>query len=212
MIMIEHAEELKGGIVTVTVKGHLDSETSFDFEEYVNQLIERGRRFLVLDAGGLEYVSSQGIGVMLYLHKKISAAKGICVFCNLRDEIRTLGMILGLDKVLAISPSRDEAFSRVIKHQELGAHAEAAEEMPGEVAVQIIEEEEKESHESASAGPEARSGEQAEPIPAKGDFESPLIVECAECKTLIRVQKSGDYICPECHTEFYVEADQTVIF
>jgi len=212
MIMIEHAEELKGGIVTVTIKGHLDSETSYDFEEYVNQLFDRGRRFLVLDAGGLEYVSSQGIGVMLYLHKKIAASNGICVFCNLRDEIKTLGALLGLDKVLAISPSRDDAFARVIKHQELGAHSESTEKIPDEVAVQIIEEDEKAPREGAAVKPEAPSAEQAESADEKGDFESPLIVECAECKALVRVHKSGDYICPECHTEFYVEEDQTVIF
>jgi len=63
--------------------------------------------------------------------------------------------------------------------------------------------EERIDKEAQSSGPQ--SGEET-------NFANPIILECSGCKGLIRIRKSGAYICPDCRTEFSVEPDQTVVF
>ena len=39
-----------------------------------------------------------------------------------------------------------------------------------------------------------------------------FVVECTNCKTLVRVKVAGDYLCPTCKIEFSVDKDQEVSF
>ncbi|HON80218.1 MAG TPA: STAS domain-containing protein [Spirochaetota bacterium] len=217
MIFIEHNETGNGEITVVSLGGYLDSQTSPDLERYVDQLLGKNRKYIIFDAEKLEYLSSAGIGLILYLHKRIAGSMGVFVLCNLRNEITTLFGILGFDKVLTITRSREDAEGIVLKHIQLGTHPAPLASADGDegITVRIIEDDDDGSHSGVPADTESThgSGAASEDSNEESDeFEAPVVVECAECKSLIRVKKSGNYICPDCNTEFYVEEDQTVIF
>lgn len=219
MIFIEHNETGDGMITVVSLGGYLDGQTSPDLERYVDQLLGRNRKYIIFDAEKLEYISSAGIGLILYLHKRIAGTMGVFVLCNIRNEIATLYKILGFDKVLTIAATREDAEAVVLKHLQLGTHpAPLASEGSGdEIAVRMIDDEDEYSDSGVSTEPVSSQGDkahlhQAESPDVLNDFDAPVVVECAECKSLIRVRRSGDYICPDCNTEFHVEEDQTVIF
>ncbi len=220
MIFINHSEALEGRITVVEVEGALNTGSSHDFDSYINLLLEKNKKFIVFDARKTDYISSAGIGLMIHIQKKISSLNGYFILANPSPEIRSLFLLLGFDKVLTLTESRVQALTLMENHIELRDHpAEAStagtdilasqdfeilreEGELQEIPADTITEEEL-SGSSSSATPE---------IPVETEFSEPLIVECADCKSLIRVKKSGDYICPECHTEFTVEKDQTVIF
>lgn len=211
MIYIDHNEQYDGKITVVTLGGYLDSDTAPDFDDYIDELIRKNRKAIVCNASGLEYVSSQGIGSMVYAHRKIAEARGMLVLCNLKNEIRILYGMLGFDTVLNIEDSLDGALGKAARNLDIGMVSDVApdHEGGGDIQVQIIEE-----HEESPPAMNliAEGGTAAKKVPANGLFESPLVVECASCGGLIRVPGDGSYICPECHTEFSVDADQTVIF
>lgn len=223
MIFIDN-QELSGGKISLLVlKGKLDSETAGDFESFVVQLLESGKRFILIDIEELEYCSSAGIGLLLYLQKKIVAAEGMMALSGASEELSTLFAILGLDRLLSLTESRKEGQVLLEKHMQFRQNAEQQKEedhsgeAPQPLEVFEVLEEEKpsaESHPGPTRTEQLVSSEIAADISGRGgaEFEMPLVVECAECGTFTRVLRSGTYLCPECHTEFTVEKDQTIIF
>jgi anti-sigma B factor antagonist len=216
MIFIEHNETADGMITVVSLGGYLDGQTSPDLERYVDLLLGRNRKYIIFDAEKLEYISSAGIGLVLYLHKRIAGTMGVFVLCNIRNEIATLYRILGFDKVLTITATREEAEEVVLKHLQLGTHpAPLVSAGSGdEIAVRMIDDDDEygDSTLPTEPGPARDNKARLHQAETLNEFDAPIVVECAECKSLIRVKRGGDYICPDCNTEFRVEDDQTVIF
>jgi anti-sigma B factor antagonist len=68
------------------------------------------RRMLVLDFERVEYLSSQAIGIVLTLNKKLAKLKHTSlVLCGVGPKLMELIKITRLDKVLKIKPSQKEA-------------------------------------------------------------------------------------------------------
>ncbi len=222
MIFIDHQEISGGKISLLVLKGQLDSETAGDFESFVVQLLENGKIFILIDVEELEYCSSAGIGLLLYLQKKIVAADGMMALAGASEEFSTLFTILGLDRLISLTENRKEAQMLLEKQMQFRQSGERRMESDSGTTTRPIEvfkvlEEERPSADIHSAPSHA---EQLHPEEIEGTlermsgakFETPLVVECAECGTFTRVQQSGTYLCPECHTEFTVDKDQTIIF
>lgn len=55
----------QGYTTFLVISGSLDSDTSDQFDQTVTRFIEAGHRWIVLDLGGLKYLSSAGIGVLV---------------------------------------------------------------------------------------------------------------------------------------------------
>ncbi|HUB25266.1 MAG TPA: STAS domain-containing protein [Tepidisphaeraceae bacterium] len=75
------------------------------------QLVEiEDRRHVILDFEKVQYVSSQAIGIVIHMHKKLAALPhSRLVLCSVPPKIMELLRILRLDKLLKIVPSQKEA-------------------------------------------------------------------------------------------------------
>lgn len=83
-------------------------------EEIGNELYRlvdaEDRRKLVLDFEKVEYMSSQAIGIILNLQKKLSGLKNSkMVLCGVGAKLAELLRITRLDKILTIKPTQREA-------------------------------------------------------------------------------------------------------
>ena len=68
------------------------------------------KRMLVLDFERVQYISSQAIGIVIQLHKKLGAMKrSSFVICGVGDKLMELIKITRLDRILKIKPSQREA-------------------------------------------------------------------------------------------------------
>jgi uncharacterized protein (TIGR02172 family) len=68
------SKELTGDVLIVTIEGHIDTATAPAFEfELMSDL--RGINEAVLDCGGLEYISSSGLRVLLKLRKAVTTVR-----------------------------------------------------------------------------------------------------------------------------------------
>lgn len=63
---------------------------------------DKGRRNLRLDFTGMDYVASAALGKFLSLHRKVKAAGGRLVLCNLDPAIREVLAISRLDHFFEI--------------------------------------------------------------------------------------------------------------
>ncbi len=205
MLLIEHTERDSGKTTVLTPRGPLTSATAPALENAVDALAHGAAPFIILDASGLEYASSAGIGVILHVHRSAASRHGALVVCNLSAELNSLFRLIGFDRAIDIADSLDEA-EGLLAGRRAGKASTAV--MPPELPTQpaVIEERE---HVEAPSPPD----DSIEPSGPAGDgFERALVVECAECGGLVRVRRSGTYQCPHCRTEFLVEKDQTIIF
>jgi anti-sigma B factor antagonist len=72
------------------------------------------RRRLILDFEKVQYLSSQAIGIVLTLNKKLAAlSNSKFILCGIGPRLQELLKITRLDKVLTIKPSQKEAIKVV---------------------------------------------------------------------------------------------------
>lgn len=105
--------ESQGDLAVVVLNGRLDSTNAADTEMQILAQIEAGRPRIVVDASGLEYLSSAGLRVFLVVAKRVKTAGGALALHSLTAHVREVFEISGFVNVLTVCASRDEAMSRV---------------------------------------------------------------------------------------------------
>lgn len=73
------------------------------------------KRAIVLDFENVQYISSQAIGIVIQMHKKLAAMKrSSLVLCGVGPRLMELVKITRLDRLLKIKPSQKEAVKVVV--------------------------------------------------------------------------------------------------
>jgi anti-anti-sigma factor len=104
-------EERHGQTLVMAVNGRIDALAAKAFETTVLTPVQSGEAALLLDLGGLTYISSAGLRVILLAAKQQKAKDAKFSLCNLRDEVRDVFEISGFAKILDIHPSREAALA-----------------------------------------------------------------------------------------------------
>ena len=101
------------GIAVVEVAGRIGHAASATFSEALTQASRQtSNQLLILDFGGVDYVSSGGLTVLSAAARSMSAAGGALVLCRVSEPVRIAIELAGLLDTLAIEPSREEAARR----------------------------------------------------------------------------------------------------
>ena len=93
-----------GGKAELTLKGDLDMAATFRLEPELDHLLDTGVREIVLDLGGVEFVDSSGLGLLMATHDRSREAGTRMALVAARPEIQRVFQITGLDSVLPLSP------------------------------------------------------------------------------------------------------------
>ncbi len=68
------------------------------------------RRMIILDFSRVQYISSQAIGIVLTMNKKLNTLKrSKFILCGVGEKLMQLIKITRLDRLLIIKPSQEEA-------------------------------------------------------------------------------------------------------
>lgn len=92
---LDHAE-------VVAAKGRLDTATSRLFEAHCRDLLCAGCKCVVVDFTELQFLSSEGLRVLLGLSKRIRAGGGRLVFTGIRGPIRDMFDVAGFLGVFSV--------------------------------------------------------------------------------------------------------------
>ena len=82
-------------LVVLEITGRLDTTTAPNLDTVINELSEDTKE-LILDMGGLEYISSAGIRVVLSAYKKMMSNKGIMRITKANEMVRDVFEMTGL--------------------------------------------------------------------------------------------------------------------
>jgi|SRR5690606_7024537 len=106
--MIEIKNEIDGGWYYIIVKGEVDASSSIHLDESINQATQNHNKILI-DCTELEYISSAGLGVFMSYINELEDKKINMILFGLSDKVRHVFQILGLDQLLRITQTEEEA-------------------------------------------------------------------------------------------------------
>ena len=99
----------EGKVTVVSVSGKIDAMTAPAFEASLSDLIGTERLHLALDLGGVEYISSAGLRVILATAKALKNKKGVLLLANARGPVKEVFDISGFGSFFSIYESVEAA-------------------------------------------------------------------------------------------------------
>jgi anti-sigma B factor antagonist len=110
-------ESLGDGVAGVAVSGELDQATAGNLREPLMEQINSGSRAVLIDLSSCGFVDSTGLGVIVEAWKTLQERDGdraALTICCPAPEVRRLLEVTGLDQVIMIRESRDEAIAPLL--------------------------------------------------------------------------------------------------
>ena len=106
---MEIKTEREDGILIANVNGRVDSANAREFENVLSSAISDDDSSVVVDFGGLSYISSSGLRVILLVAKSLRNRNAEFALCSLSGPIGEVFKISGFDKIISIYDSQAEA-------------------------------------------------------------------------------------------------------
>jgi anti-sigma B factor antagonist len=99
----------------VAVRGEIDLFTAPEFKEHIHGAIEAGRDLVIVDLAETTFIDSSSLGVLISAHRRLNLGGGrLVIACDVPAVLNTF-RITGLDSVLEVVRTRDEALESVAR-------------------------------------------------------------------------------------------------
>ena len=103
----------------VELKGSIDTETHDKLEKEMKEIIDDNIKAVVFDMAGVDYVSSMGLGVVVWVKKTLERRDAIFTMINLQPQIKKLFDLMKLAPNIKIHdiPAGDKYIDQIIKEE-----------------------------------------------------------------------------------------------
>lgn len=88
--------------VSLALNGEVDISSSQVLKDKLYMAIENYDKNIKLDCTGLSYIDSTGLGILVGALKKIKQAEHTIIIKGLKENIKKLFYITGLDKIFVL--------------------------------------------------------------------------------------------------------------
>ena len=105
------SSDIRGEVTVVHVGGEIDVYTAPVLRDHLDEHITQGRHHLVVDLGGVSFMDSTGLGVLVGRLKLVRVENGTLRLVCSSERILKVFTITGLDKVFQIFTGVDEALA-----------------------------------------------------------------------------------------------------
>jgi anti-sigma B factor antagonist len=108
MVMEINTSEMKR-VQLFEVIGRVDSNNANELGSALDEVVDDGKTNLVLDLGGVEYMSSAGLREMVRVLKRVKRGGGDLRIASPSDRVREVLELAGLDTIFEVYPTQVEA-------------------------------------------------------------------------------------------------------
>ena len=105
---LEILEEEKGGVIIISPRGQIDSNSAISFEQRLLAAIKRGSTRLIVDFQDVDYISSAGLRVFLKAIKELKPHDAQLLLCSVKDYIKEVFELSGFVIFLSIHSTLQE--------------------------------------------------------------------------------------------------------
>jgi len=106
MEIIQHEH---GEIRVLNCVGRLDTNTTPQAENQINDLLESGASKFLINFEKLDYISSAGLRLLLATAKKLKSTSGDLRICCLNPTVQEVFDISGFSSILSVTATEQEA-------------------------------------------------------------------------------------------------------
>lgn len=110
---VKFTEEEKNYIISID--GDLDASSSIKLDKVLAKAIGENRNPILVDCNCLDYISSPGIGVFTSHLQECESKNISLVLYGMNDKVLKVFRILGLDEIIPITKTKDEAKQKAQK-------------------------------------------------------------------------------------------------
>jgi len=107
MLIIDKRLEDDSSILIL--RGEIDASNSVELDAAISQVVQDGAKNILIDCSALDYISSAGLGVFMSYLEEFEENKVKMVIFGLKDKVFQVFHILGLDQLMSIRPTKEEA-------------------------------------------------------------------------------------------------------
>jgi anti-sigma B factor antagonist len=104
-----NATDDPGGVAVVRVDGVVDTMTAGELENVMNSLIEQHRYNIIVDLGGVDYISSAGWGIFISNIREIRQNRGDIKLAQMIPSVYEIFELLEFDSILSAFESVEKA-------------------------------------------------------------------------------------------------------
>jgi anti-sigma B factor antagonist len=104
----------QNGIKVVTVTGEIDGGSAPGLQAEILKLFSQNSS-LILDLGGVTYMSSAGLRVLLLLHRQATANNGRVALARVAENIRDTMAATGFLKFFVVTETVEQALASLAK-------------------------------------------------------------------------------------------------
>lgn len=120
-IRLQKVEGVEGALI-VFLTGYIDTYNSNFFQKRINRAVEAGYVRMIFHCGGLNYVSSTGIGSFTAFLKAVKPRGGDVVLLEVQPKVYEVFQLLGFSQFFNIKDNIEDAvefYSKGMKTQEV---------------------------------------------------------------------------------------------
>ena len=107
---VKFTEEGKNYIISID--GDLDASSSIKLDKVLAKAIGENRNPILVDCNKLDYISSPGIGVFTSHLQECEVKSISLILYGMNDKVLKVFRILGLDEIIPITKTKEEAKSK----------------------------------------------------------------------------------------------------
>ena len=102
---------VQDGVTVTKISGRMDATTVSQFNDECQRLIQSGTGRIIVDLGGLEYISSAGLRGILTMGKACKSAGITLAFCSMQSMVADMFKLSGFTSILNVHPGLPEALA-----------------------------------------------------------------------------------------------------
>ncbi|MCR9014195.1 STAS domain-containing protein [Aquiflexum gelatinilyticum] len=107
--MLNVEKYLESGSRVLVLTGEIDASNSVELDAAISEVVQEGAKNILIDCSGLEYISSAGLGVFMSYLDEFEENNVKMVIFGLKDKVFQVFHILGLDQLISIRPTKEQA-------------------------------------------------------------------------------------------------------
>ena len=109
-----YSHEVDGQNMTLTIHGDLIGETKgIELVELINNVLNGGAKYALVDIGDVRYINSSGIGVLITILTKFRNKGGEMYLIKPSEHVKKLLIITKLQAIFNIVDSKAEALGQI---------------------------------------------------------------------------------------------------
>jgi anti-sigma B factor antagonist len=103
--------EKENDFYVIGIDGDLDASSCINLDKSISEAVSNGEKKIIIDCSRLNYISSAGLGVFMSYLQDFENNNISLVLFSLSDKVKNVFQILGLDQLIKIVNTKEEAKS-----------------------------------------------------------------------------------------------------